>query len=225
VDHHNSRVRDADRHSVVAETANATPGNLATEKAVAASITTAEANALQALAVARGEVNSAVSNPFVEQKSLSLESAGHNATHIRRAGFRRDRRSCAEPGPFRNCECLPGARHALKSSNTVHGSCRPRSSAAEAPMAISVRVLSRGDAASGGRGLRAAQTCRNTAIGRRHAAGRWARPAESSCAAYPALLAGRAVTPTPLSGSRTAVAASTRPDRACCPPRPGAFAG
>jgi hypothetical protein len=126
----------------VAETANATPGNLAREKAVAASITTAEANALQALAVARGEANPAVSPPIRRAESHYLLSPPATTRHTsRRAGFRRGRRSWAEPGPFRNCECPPGARHALKSSNAVHGSCRPRSSSAEAPMAISLPRL------------------------------------------------------------------------------------
>jgi hypothetical protein len=60
---------------------------LGAERRAAAKITTAQANALQALAVARGEANSALSNPFIEQKVTVPESTGHNATQIPAGGF------------------------------------------------------------------------------------------------------------------------------------------
>jgi hypothetical protein len=57
------------------------------EKAEAAHITTAQANRMQAAAVARGEANSALSNPYIEQKVTTPESTGDNATHIPAGGF------------------------------------------------------------------------------------------------------------------------------------------
>jgi hypothetical protein len=54
----------------------------ARERRDAASITTAQANALQAAAVAHGEANSALSNPYIEQKVTTAESTGKNPTRI-----------------------------------------------------------------------------------------------------------------------------------------------
>jgi hypothetical protein len=59
----------------------------ATEKRAAADITTAEANAMQAATVARGEANSALSNPYIEQKVTTPESIGVNPTRIPAGGF------------------------------------------------------------------------------------------------------------------------------------------
>jgi hypothetical protein len=73
--------------SIEAANASATHNQLAGERAVATRITTPEANALQALAVARGEASSALSNPFTEQKVTTPESTGPNATHIPAGGF------------------------------------------------------------------------------------------------------------------------------------------
>jgi hypothetical protein len=57
------------------------------ERRAAASITTAQANAMQAKAVAEGEANSTLSNPYVEQKVTIAESTGKNATKIPAGGF------------------------------------------------------------------------------------------------------------------------------------------
>ena len=54
--------------------------SLQTEKAAAADVTTAEANAMQAAVVAHGETNSVLSNPFIEQKVTRPDLSGKNAT-------------------------------------------------------------------------------------------------------------------------------------------------
>jgi hypothetical protein len=53
---------------------------LQVEKAAAANVTSREANAMQAAAVAHGEANSALSNPFIEQKVTTPEFGGKDAT-------------------------------------------------------------------------------------------------------------------------------------------------
>ena len=73
--------------SVQAATANSTHSRLRSERAAAAKISTVEANAMQAAAVAHGQANSVLSNPFIEQKVTTPESTGHNATHIPAGGF------------------------------------------------------------------------------------------------------------------------------------------
>jgi len=60
---------------------------LAREKRAAARVSVREANAMQARAVAHGEANSVLANPFIEQKVTTHESTGHNATHIPAGGF------------------------------------------------------------------------------------------------------------------------------------------
>ena len=68
-------------------TASSTHSKLRSQKAAAASVTTAQANAMQAAAVAHGEANSALSNPYIEQKVTTPESTGHNGTGIPAGGF------------------------------------------------------------------------------------------------------------------------------------------
>jgi hypothetical protein len=60
---------------------------LAREKRAAAWVSVREANAMQARAVARGEANSVLANPYIEQKVTTPEPTGHNATHIPAGGF------------------------------------------------------------------------------------------------------------------------------------------
>ena len=67
--------------------ASSTHSKLRLQKAAAAKVTTAQANAMQAAAVARGEANSALSNPYIEQKVTTPESTGHNGTGIPAGGF------------------------------------------------------------------------------------------------------------------------------------------
>ena len=57
------------------------------EKRAAASVSTATANAMQAAAVASGEANSVLSNPYVEEKVTTPESVGVNRTKIPAGGF------------------------------------------------------------------------------------------------------------------------------------------
>ncbi len=57
------------------------------EKRAAAAISTSTANAMQAAAVAHGEANSALSNPYIEQKVTTPESVGVNRTGIPAGGF------------------------------------------------------------------------------------------------------------------------------------------
>ena len=57
------------------------------QKAAAANVTTAEANAMQAAVVAHGEANSVLSNPYIEQKVTTPESVGVNPTKIPAGGF------------------------------------------------------------------------------------------------------------------------------------------
>lgn len=59
----------------------------ARERRAAASVTTAQANAMQAAAVAHGEANTALANPYIEQKVTMAESTGKNATGIPAGGF------------------------------------------------------------------------------------------------------------------------------------------
>ena len=73
----------------IAQTANASPSQskLQSLRAAAAAVTTAQANAMQAAAVAHGQANSTLSNPFIEQKVTTPESTGRNATRIPAGGF------------------------------------------------------------------------------------------------------------------------------------------
>ena len=57
------------------------------QKAAAAATSTAQANAMQAAAVASGEANSALSNPYIEQKVTTPEWVGLNRTKIPAGGF------------------------------------------------------------------------------------------------------------------------------------------
>ena len=52
-----------------------------------ASYTTAQANAMQARAVAHGQANSTLSNPAIEQLVTTPESTGKNSTKIPSGGF------------------------------------------------------------------------------------------------------------------------------------------
>jgi hypothetical protein len=61
--------------------------NVRSQAAAAADVTPPEANAMQAAAVAAGEANSALANPYVEQKVTTPESTGKNATRIPAGGF------------------------------------------------------------------------------------------------------------------------------------------
>jgi hypothetical protein len=73
--------------NVQGASASSTHSSLRSERAAAAKITTAEANAMQAAAVAHGQANSVLSNPFIEQKVTTPESTGHIPTHIPAGGF------------------------------------------------------------------------------------------------------------------------------------------
>ena len=68
-------------------TASSTHSKLRSQRAAAAKVTPAQANAMQVAAVAHGEANSALSNPYIEQKVTSPESTGKNATRIPAGGF------------------------------------------------------------------------------------------------------------------------------------------
>jgi hypothetical protein len=59
----------------------------AREKRAAAVVTTSQANAMQAAAVAHGEANSVLSNPYIEHKVTTPESVGGNATKVPAGGF------------------------------------------------------------------------------------------------------------------------------------------
>src|SRR5580704_7294243 len=59
-------------HRPVGESARET----AKQKRAAASVSTAKANAMQAAAVASGEANSVLPNPYVEEKVTTPESVG-----------------------------------------------------------------------------------------------------------------------------------------------------
>jgi hypothetical protein len=56
-------------------------------RAAAARVTTQQANAMQARAVAHGEANTTLSNPYIEQKVTTPESTGMNATRVPAGGF------------------------------------------------------------------------------------------------------------------------------------------
>lgn len=62
-------------------------GKRSTEKAAATATSTAQANAMQAAAVAHGEANSVLANPYIEQKVTTSESVGLNRTKIPAGGF------------------------------------------------------------------------------------------------------------------------------------------
>lgn len=70
-----------------AATAAATSRTKATEKRAAAKVTTAQANAMQAAAVAHGEANSVLSNPYIEGKVTTPESVAGNGTRPPAGGF------------------------------------------------------------------------------------------------------------------------------------------
>jgi cobalamin biosynthesis protein CbiD len=57
------------------------------EKRVASRISVGTANAMQAYAVAHGEANTALTNPYIEQKVTTPESVGVNPTKIPAGGF------------------------------------------------------------------------------------------------------------------------------------------
>ena len=57
------------------------------EKRAAARVTASKADAMQAAAVARGEANSVLSNPYIEQKVTAAESVGANRTKVPAGGF------------------------------------------------------------------------------------------------------------------------------------------
>ena len=65
----------------------ASASKLAAERVAARATTTAQANSMQAAAVAHGEANSALSNPYIEQKVTTPESVGLNRTKIPAGGF------------------------------------------------------------------------------------------------------------------------------------------
>jgi hypothetical protein len=67
--------------------ASSTHSTLRSQKAAAARVTTAQANAMQAAAVAHGEANSVLSNPYIEQKVTTPESTGLNGTGVPAGGF------------------------------------------------------------------------------------------------------------------------------------------
>jgi hypothetical protein len=73
----------------VAQSASAgvTHHSVRSQAAAAADVTPPEANAMQAAAVAAGEANSALANPYIEQKVTTPESTGKNATRIPAGGF------------------------------------------------------------------------------------------------------------------------------------------
>ena len=70
-----------------AQAASTTARTTVAQKAAAANVTTAEANAMQAAAVAHGEANSVLSNPYIEQKVTTPESVGVNPTRPPAGGF------------------------------------------------------------------------------------------------------------------------------------------
>ena len=63
------------------------PRKPANEKRAAAVVTASDADALQAAVVAHGETNSALSNPYIEQKVTTPESVGVNHTEVPAGGF------------------------------------------------------------------------------------------------------------------------------------------
>jgi hypothetical protein len=67
--------------------ASATHSKLRAQRAAAAHVTTAQANAMQAAAVAHGQANTALSNPYIEQKVTTPESTGLNGTGVPAGGF------------------------------------------------------------------------------------------------------------------------------------------
>ena len=76
--------------ALTVSTASATRPHVDTttaQKAAAAAITPQQANAMQAKVVSLGEANSALSNPYIEQKVTTPESTGLNLTRIPAGGF------------------------------------------------------------------------------------------------------------------------------------------
>jgi hypothetical protein len=67
--------------------AAATTARTTAKEKRAAAVTTSEADAMQAAAVAHGEPNSALSNPYIEQKVTMTESVGINRTKVPAGGF------------------------------------------------------------------------------------------------------------------------------------------
>jgi len=59
----------------------------AREQRAAGAVTTSAADAMQAAAVAHGEANSVLSNPYIEQKVTTPESVGVNRTKVPAGGF------------------------------------------------------------------------------------------------------------------------------------------
>jgi hypothetical protein len=62
-------------------------GRVAAQKRAAVAVTTRQANAMQAAAVAHGEANTALSNPYIEQEVTTPESTGLNGTGVPAGGF------------------------------------------------------------------------------------------------------------------------------------------
>ena len=69
--------------------AGADTSHLAAQKMVAAVLTSAQADARQAAAVAHGQANTVLANPYVEQKVTTPETVGVNATRIPAGGSNR----------------------------------------------------------------------------------------------------------------------------------------
>jgi hypothetical protein len=62
-------------------------GRTSSQKREAAAISVVEANAMQAAAVAHGQANSVLANPYIEEKVTTPESVGVNRTKIPAGGF------------------------------------------------------------------------------------------------------------------------------------------
>lgn len=63
------------------------PRQKANEKRAAAAVTASDADAMQAAVVAHGETNSALANPYIEQKVTTPESVGVSDTGVPAGGF------------------------------------------------------------------------------------------------------------------------------------------
>jgi hypothetical protein len=74
-------------NTLVPEPAGTSARTTAKEKRAAAAVTTSAADAMQAAAVAHGEANSSLSNPYIEQKVTTPESVGVNRTKVPAGGF------------------------------------------------------------------------------------------------------------------------------------------
>ena len=73
--------------SFPAAAAAGTARTAARERRTAAAVTASTANAMQAAAVAHGQANSVLANPYIEQKVTTAESTGKNVTRIPAGGF------------------------------------------------------------------------------------------------------------------------------------------